>query len=231
VGIDVIDFAHENDVHLMTFPSHCSHILQPLDLSVYKSLKNVWHKELDRLKRANPVGSPTRMDFCGLFAPAYHTAFSPVNIRNGFRKAGIYPMSCTAVNQEAVGPSRVRTETLDSLSPKGLLKPPSSKIMESIDSILSLPKSSEVNFGRSCRINGPKAKVLTQFQNENCGEGRRKLMQATIQIQASLQHQVLSQMRQFVAYDMVLIQMMWQLVTVLSGFGACFVVDGDISSV
>jgi hypothetical protein len=68
VGIEVIDIAHENDVHLMTFPSHCSHILQPLDLIVYKSLKSAWAKELDRFKRANPVGSPTRMDFCDLFA-------------------------------------------------------------------------------------------------------------------------------------------------------------------
>jgi hypothetical protein len=56
VGTDVIDFARKNDVHLMTFPSHCSHILQPLDLSVYNSLKNVWDKELDCFKRANPVG-------------------------------------------------------------------------------------------------------------------------------------------------------------------------------
>jgi hypothetical protein len=140
VGTEVIYFAYENDVHLMTFPSHCSNILQPLDLSVYKSLKNVWDKELDRFSRANPVGSPTRMDFCGLFAPAYHTAFNPVNIRNGFCKAGIYPMSRTAVNQEAVVPSRVHAETIDCLSPKGLLKPSSSMIMENIDSILSLPK-------------------------------------------------------------------------------------------
>jgi hypothetical protein len=34
-----------------------------------------------------------------------------------------------------------------------------------------------------------------------------------------------------VAYVMVLIQMMWQLVTVLTGFSACFVVDGGMSSV
>jgi hypothetical protein len=56
-------------------------------------------------------------------------------------------------------------------------------------------------------------------------------MQTTLQIQASLPHQVPSQMRRFVAYAMVLIQMMWQLVTVLSGFSACFVVDGGMSSV
>jgi hypothetical protein len=70
-------------------------------------------------------------------------------------------MSRTAVNQEAVVSSRVHAETIDSLSPKGLLKPPSSNIMENIDSILSLPKGSEVNVGRRRRIHDPKAKVLT----------------------------------------------------------------------
>jgi hypothetical protein len=56
-------------------------------------------------------------------------------------------------------------------------------------------------------------------------------MQTTIQIQASLPHQVLSQMRRFVAHATVLIQVMWHLVTVLTGFSACFVVDGGMSSV
>jgi hypothetical protein len=104
VGIYVTDFAHENNVHLMAFPSHCSHILQPYDLDVYKS-KNVYANELDHFKQANPAVSLTRMDFCGLFAPVYHIAFNPANIKNLFCKAGIYPISCTAVNQEAIASS------------------------------------------------------------------------------------------------------------------------------
>jgi hypothetical protein len=196
---------------------------------VYKSLKNAWAKDLDSFKLANPVGSPTKMAFRGLFAPAYHTAFNPVNIKNGFRIAGIYPVGHTAVNQEAVAPSRVRAENLDSSSPAGLVKPPSSKIMENIDSILSLPKCSEVNIDRYRGINDPKAKFLTPFPERKLRERpKKKLMQTTIQIQASPPHRVLSR---FVAYFMVLIQMMWHLVTVLSGFRESFVVDNGMSSV
>ncbi|KAJ4441478.1 hypothetical protein ANN_11333 [Periplaneta americana] len=68
VGIGVIDFARENDIHFMTFPSHCSHSLQPLDLSFYKSLKNVWVNKLERYKHNNPVGAPTRFDLGKLFS-------------------------------------------------------------------------------------------------------------------------------------------------------------------
>jgi hypothetical protein len=70
-------------------------------------------------------------------------------------------MSRTALNQEVVVPSRVRAETLDSLSLTELFKPLSGKIMENIDSILSLPNCSEVNVGRRRRINDPKGKGLT----------------------------------------------------------------------
>ncbi|KAJ8893666.1 hypothetical protein PR048_006266 [Dryococelus australis] len=42
----VIELAKENDVHILTFPSHTTHILQPLDVGVYKTLKSVWQKTI-----------------------------------------------------------------------------------------------------------------------------------------------------------------------------------------
>ncbi|KAJ4425834.1 hypothetical protein ANN_27460 [Periplaneta americana] len=107
VGIGVVDLARENDIHLMTFPSHCSHILQPLDLSVYKSLKNAWANKLERYKHNNPVGAPTRFDFGKLFSVPYAIEFSAETIRDGFRKAGIYPMNRNAVQSEAIASSRL----------------------------------------------------------------------------------------------------------------------------
>ncbi len=34
VTLDVIDLARKNDIHLLSLPSHTSHILQPLDIGV-----------------------------------------------------------------------------------------------------------------------------------------------------------------------------------------------------
>ncbi|KAJ8874218.1 hypothetical protein PR048_025060 [Dryococelus australis] len=36
---EVIELARSNYVHMLTFPSHTTHILQPLDVGVYESLK------------------------------------------------------------------------------------------------------------------------------------------------------------------------------------------------
>ena len=40
LSIDVIEKARSNDIHLLSIPAHCTHILQPLDVSVMGSLKN-----------------------------------------------------------------------------------------------------------------------------------------------------------------------------------------------
>ncbi|KAJ4433674.1 hypothetical protein ANN_15985 [Periplaneta americana] len=176
VGIGVIDFARENDIHFMTFPSHCSHSLQPLDLSVYKSFKNVWANELDRYKHNNPVGVPTRFDFGKLFSVPYAIAFSTEKIRNGLREAGIYPMNRNAVQPEAIASSRLtagdgdfsqtRTGTLPSDSANGI-----------IWNILCLPKCTDGNAGERRRNVDPKARVLTPLPEKRL-RGRPKKTEA-----------------------------------------------------
>ena len=39
ITIEVIEFAQSNNIHLLCLPSHTSHILQPLDIGVFKSFK------------------------------------------------------------------------------------------------------------------------------------------------------------------------------------------------
>ncbi|KAJ4428607.1 hypothetical protein ANN_24651 [Periplaneta americana] len=155
VGIDVIDFARENDIHLMTYPSHCSHIIQPMDLSVYKSLNNAWANELDRYKRNNPVGAPIRFDFGKLFSVPYAIAFSAEKIRNGFRKAGIYPMNRNAVQPE---PSHLTAGEGDFIQIR-MATPPSDNGF--VGNILCLPKCTDGNAGKRRRNVDPKARMLT----------------------------------------------------------------------
>ena len=37
ITIDVIEYARENKIHMLCLPSHTSHVLQPLDVGVFKS--------------------------------------------------------------------------------------------------------------------------------------------------------------------------------------------------
>lgn len=45
-NLAVIDMARENNVILIIFPSHCTHKLQPLDVTIFESLKWNYDKEV-----------------------------------------------------------------------------------------------------------------------------------------------------------------------------------------
>lgn len=60
LSVDALDLAAANGVHILSFPPHCSHKLQPLDVSVfgpvkayYKSQCSTWQKN-----NANKVNEP-----------------------------------------------------------------------------------------------------------------------------------------------------------------------------
>lgn len=46
VSLDLIEMAKKNYITIILLPPHSSHLLQPLDLSVFKSLKNTWDQRL-----------------------------------------------------------------------------------------------------------------------------------------------------------------------------------------
>ncbi|KAJ4427639.1 hypothetical protein ANN_25287, partial [Periplaneta americana] len=224
VGIGVIDFARENDIHSMTFPSHCSHSLQPLDLSIYKSLKNAWANELDRYKHNNPVGAPTRFDFGKLFSVPYAIAFSAEKIRNGLRKAGIYPMNRNAVQPEAIAPSRLtagdgdfsqtRTATLPSDSANGI-----------VWNVLCLPKCTDGNAGKRRRNVDPKARMLTPLSEKRLRGRAKKTETANAAPSTEPSSSSSEENERLAKCVMARIQEMLQLVMGHSGFSAYFAQD------
>ena len=53
-NLELIDLARENGVVLRCLPTHCSHIMQPLDVSFMKPLSTYYDKELEKWLRNNP---------------------------------------------------------------------------------------------------------------------------------------------------------------------------------
>lgn len=96
-----------NDVCLFTFPAHTSHLLQPLDVGVYRSLKSLWGKELNRYMVKNPLEKPNRYNFYEIFNTPFLEAFSRINIINAFKKSGVCPYDMNVVSPEALAPSRL----------------------------------------------------------------------------------------------------------------------------
>ena len=86
----MIRMAAEKDILVFCLPPNTTHILQPLDRSVFGSL-NVHWKEECRLFNVRTGKFVTRNTFSSVFATALSRAMTTDNITGGFRVTGVYP--------------------------------------------------------------------------------------------------------------------------------------------
>ena len=105
VCIELIEMARANDVCLLCLPAHTSHILQPLDVGVFKSFKSNFNKACGNYMKQNPGRVITTDILASMVGQAYPTAFTPVNILSGFKKTGIYPFNPSSVDDRQLAPS------------------------------------------------------------------------------------------------------------------------------
>ena len=99
----------DHDIDVMTFVSHASHVLQPLDLCVFGAFKSRLRGGMTALKTLT-LGQKRSAVMKRALDSLYH-ALSPVNVKSGFEKAGIYPLDRdiplghTAVNNDPDTPA------------------------------------------------------------------------------------------------------------------------------
>ena len=106
ITIDVIEFARSNNVHLLCLPSHTSHILQPLDVGVFKSLKSFFSKGCRQYMAKNPGCVITQDVLASVVGIAIAQSHTPLNILGGFKKTGIYPFNPGEVSDRQLAPSK-----------------------------------------------------------------------------------------------------------------------------
>ena len=99
INLSVIDLPRENEVIIFCLPPHTTHALQLLDVSVFKSLKSHFSKEVHALSFA-------KKDFVArVVKTLFERAFSMSNIKAGYAKCGIHPFDPNAIDQSKLLPS------------------------------------------------------------------------------------------------------------------------------
>ncbi|CAH1962108.1 unnamed protein product [Acanthoscelides obtectus] len=91
-NLDFIDMARRNHTTLLCLPPHCSHRLQPLDVSFMGPLNKYYIRAVEKYLRNNPGRALTVFQFSKLFGEAYSEAAQQSIAINGFRKCGVEPM-------------------------------------------------------------------------------------------------------------------------------------------
>ena len=107
ITIDVIEYARLNEIHLLclpSLPSHTSHILQPLDVGVFKSF---FSKVCRQYMAKHPGRVITEDILASLVRDAFTRSHTPLNILGGFKKAGIYPFNQGEVSDRQLAPLKM----------------------------------------------------------------------------------------------------------------------------
>lgn len=92
---------------MLSFPPHCSHKLQPLDVSVFGPFKKFLSSAQDAWMRNNPGKTMTIYDIPGIVRIALPLALTQNNILSGFEKTGIYPFNKDKFDDSDFAPSYV----------------------------------------------------------------------------------------------------------------------------
>ena len=108
VTIALFEKARENGVHVLVLPSHTTHLLQPLDVAVFKSLIKVCFRvECQKVMRANrPLRAITKYEICSILGKAWPKSVTSANFVSGFAAAGIQPLHSQSHREAATSFSK-----------------------------------------------------------------------------------------------------------------------------
>ena len=111
IGYPLARAAKENNVHLLCLPPNATHALQPLDVSVFKSVKGMWDecclKFFDKYPRS-PLG---KVDFQPILKVIHkHCEDNPEHVVNGFKKCGFRPINPEACHDKILGPKNRKSK-------------------------------------------------------------------------------------------------------------------------
>lgn len=78
VDIKVVELARKHNVTILKLPPHTSHLLQPLDVTVFKSFKSNWDAKLVEWQRHNVGVKLPKKVFSNLFAEVWNNIKSEI---------------------------------------------------------------------------------------------------------------------------------------------------------
>lgn len=81
-----------HNIHVVQFPSHCTHFLQPYDSCILARLKQCWQNCIRIWNRQRCGSKLNKEQFFVPFRRAWGQAMKPQTIQGGFRQVGVWPL-------------------------------------------------------------------------------------------------------------------------------------------
>lgn len=119
LSIDLSSFCREKQIEICCFPSHATHILQPLDVAVFFPLTKKWKSLVRNCRIKNEGGDLQKHDVPALLSELIQSKDFIETIRNGFRTCGLYPFDENAVNYSKCVQESVQSNEASQLAKEG----------------------------------------------------------------------------------------------------------------
>ncbi|XP_045194784.2 uncharacterized protein LOC123550419 [Mercenaria mercenaria] len=104
-SLGLIEWAKSEKIILFVLPPHCSHILQPLDVSCFGPFEVAWNSACQKYMRESGGRLITRYDVCQLACKVYSSTLTVPNIVAAFKRCGIHPFNSAVVSDSVVAPA------------------------------------------------------------------------------------------------------------------------------
>lgn len=106
ISMELIQAAIEAEVTILKLPPHTSHILQPLDVSVFKGVKSKWDSLLAEWTKQNYGRQLPKNEFANILGKVWDSV-NPDVIKKGFEKSGIFPINRLRLDQKNFDPDKL----------------------------------------------------------------------------------------------------------------------------
>jgi hypothetical protein len=100
--------ARELNIDIIIYPSHCTHLLQGLDVVCFAPLKQIWAQEIKMFEWENFRGVK-RDDFAKVFGNTYRRTFTPQLILQAWETTGVFPFNDKIIPPKKMAPSQTST--------------------------------------------------------------------------------------------------------------------------
>jgi len=85
IGLQAVEFCRDSGIMMVSIPPHCSHRLQPLDVSFFAALKTYYSRACDAWMAHHPGEAITEYHVASLVNGAHQKAANVATAVNGFR--------------------------------------------------------------------------------------------------------------------------------------------------
>lgn len=100
ISLPLTTFCKEKEIVLVALLPNATHVLQPLDVAVFRPVKGTWKDIVHDFRINNDYKRLKRPDFAKEVQKCFDRCLKAETIRNGFRCCGIFPFDPNNINYE-----------------------------------------------------------------------------------------------------------------------------------